>query len=208
MFAGLRNICSELQQNNLKKKKVWKIASCNLSLILMSYFINDDESHFVPGHPQSEGLVKAGEVCTARQLIRNRTDESEECFQFPIHCWDEKAKYKKISALWFFCGLLWKIKLSPLRNVQSQASKPHSALKTANVTIWWIILFPGAWLCPSFSICVRVSVSELPTLSSIISVESKTVFYQPLSVNVTEPEVHVCVMMVFWITFGCFIRQG
>lgn len=50
----------------------------------MSYFINDDESHFVPGNPQSEGLVEAGEVCTARELIRNRTDKSEEARVFSI----------------------------------------------------------------------------------------------------------------------------
>lgn len=162
---------------------------CQLQFVcyFMPYFMNDDESHFVPRNPQ-RGWIRAGEVCTLRELIWYWIEGR--VFSIYTLILGEKTKWNPSQPsgppLWLALeNEAWSC------NKRSAAQPPHprSALFLKRPTWRFDESFFSRCLTMSiFSVCVSMCFSlRTLTLSCGISVESKkNCLIQPLSLNVAE----------------------
>lgn len=181
---------------------------------VMPYYINDDESHFVPRNPQ-KGWIRAGEDRPVRALIWCGVDKTEERGVFSICTLilGEKTKQNQSQPSGPPMIGSWKWRLDLVNKCSVSAPHPRSApfLQAANMTIWWIILFQGAWQCPysQFVSSQCVSVSEPWHYHGGISVDSKAVLCSLCLWMWQSRGACMCnTVLTFGSLFGCIVTQG
>lgn len=164
----------------------------------MPYYINDDESHFVPRNPQ-RGRVRAVRFVLCEswfdiELIKARTT----VFSIYNLMLGEKTKWNPSQPSGPLMIGFWKMKLDLTINARELSTSPSQCPlpQMANMMIWWIILFKVLDDVHIFFFCLCLSVfqSQNPNIIMWYQCWIKNCLIQPLSLNVAEPEVHVCVI--------------
>ena len=155
----------------------------------MPYYVNDDESHFVPRNPRAVDKGRCGLYCAKSwfdiELLKGRGGE---CFQSSLKCRVRKLNethFNPLASLWLALeNEAWSC------NKCSGARRPHPRCALFLKRPTWRFdesYFSRCLTMSIFSVCVSVCFSlRTQTLSCGISVESRNGLIQPLSLNVAE----------------------
>lgn len=145
--------------------------------------------------PWGWGLVRAGEVCTVWELIWYWIDKREEARVFSIYnpmlCEEAKRNPSQASMIGF---AKWNVILQQMLEAQHLTLAVPSFL---NWPTWWFdesYFLRCLTMSIYFCLCLCVFWSQSSNIITWYQCWIKSCPIEPLSLNVAEPEVHVCVI--------------